>query len=223
MSREVFLSGVVVLALLVALLLGVSSAYAAISRSLDVGANGNDVAELQAYLALDSAIYPEGLVTGYFGSLTQAAIQRFQVAQGIVSSGSPTTTGYGRVGPQTMARLNALMISGQTSWDAVPVLSVPLVQYGNTNATFTWATSEPTRGQVYYDSVPLRSDEATGPKQQPFVSGALAVDTSGGLQANHVVAVQNLMPNTIYYYLIRGIDSAGNLSMTWPNSFRTSQ
>ncbi len=223
MSRETFLSGVVALALLVVLVLGVSSAHAAISRSLDFGSSGNDVAELQTYLALDPAIYPAGLVTGYFGALTQAAVQRFQVAQGIVSSGSPTTTGYGRVGPQTMARLNALMISGQTSWDAVPVLSAPLVQYGNTNATFTWATNEPTRGQVYYDSVPLRSDEATGPRQQPFVSGALAVDSSAALQTNHAIAVQNLMPNTVYYYLIRGIDSAGNLSMTWPSSFRTNQ
>ncbi len=204
---------------------GIDSANAAIARHLDFGDNGSDVSELQTYLAADANIYPAGLVTGYFGALTQAAIQRFQTAQGIVSSGTPETTGYGRVGPQTMARINSLMggySNTPTSWDMVPILSAPSVQYGNTSATFTWTTNEPTQGHLYYDNAPLRSDEATGPGQQPYVSGTYALD-SGGLSTNHTVTVQNLQPNTFYYYLTRGVDSGGNMSMTWPNSFRTSQ
>ncbi|MHB8710434.1 MAG: fibronectin type III domain-containing protein [Minisyncoccota bacterium] len=45
--------------------------------------------------------------TGFYGLLTQKAVQLFQTKYGIVSSGSPLTTGYGSVGPKTRAKLNA--------------------------------------------------------------------------------------------------------------------
>lgn len=222
-NNKVLLGGIMTAFLLISFF-GIQSVSAALTSSLDIGSTGSNVTELQTYLATNASIYPSGLVTGYFGPLTQAAVQRFQAAQGIVSSGSPSTTGYGRVGPKTMAAINILMGSGgnQTSWDTVPVLSTPLVQYTNTAATFTWATNEVTRGQVYWDTTPLRADEATGPRQDPYVSGALALD-AGGLQINHTVTVSNLQANTVYYYLVRGIDSVGNLTMTWPSSFRTNQ
>jgi peptidoglycan hydrolase-like protein with peptidoglycan-binding domain len=222
-NNKVLLGGIMTAFLLISFF-GIQSVSAALTSSLDIGSTGSNVTELQTYLATNASIYPSGLVTGYFGPLTQAAVQRFQAAQGIVSSGSPSTTGYGRVGPKTMAAINILMGSGgnQTSWDTVPVLSTPLVQYTNTAATFTWTTNEVTRGQVYWDTTPLRADEATGPRQDPYVSGALALD-AGGLQINHTVTVSNLQANTVYYYLVRGIDSVGNLTMTWPSSFRTNQ
>src|SRR3989344_3608963 len=220
-------SGVLIMVLIATILfvsvLSIQNAYASINASLDFGDTGSQVTELQTYLATNASIYPEGLVTGYFGSLTQAAVKRFQAAQSIVSSGTPETTGYGRVGPQTMARINSLMGSGgSVSWDTVPFLSSPLVQQTNTTATFTWTTNEPTQGQVYWDTLLLRADEATGPRQLPYVSGTLALD-AGGYQTNHTVTVSNLQANTIYYYLVRGIDSVGNMSMTWPTSFRTNQ
>src|SRR3989338_9122749 len=141
------------LAMLFVSLFGIQAAYAAISRQLDFGSTGSDVIELQTYLATNASIYPSGLITGYFGPLTQAGVQRFQTAQGIVSAGTPETTGYGRVGPQTMARINILLGSGggQTYWDTVPTLSSPSVQRNSTNATITWTTNEPTQTQVYYN------------------------------------------------------------------------
>lgn|SRR3989338_7587505 len=207
------------LAMLFVSLFGIQAAYAAISRQLDFGSTGSDVIELQTYLATNASIYPSGLITGYFGPLTQAGVQRFQASQGIVSSGDPATTGYGRVGPQTMLKINSLM-GNQVSWDTVPVLSTILVQPTNTTVTFSWTTNEVTQGQVFWDNQALRADEATGPNQQPYVSGTLALD-AGGFQINHVVTVSNLQSNTLYYYLVRGIDSAGNVSMTWPATFRT--
>lgn len=75
------------------------------SRTLQLGASGADVSALQQFLASDPAVYPEGNVSGYFGSLTQAAVQRWQAKNGIVSSGSPSTTGYGLVGPRTAAAM----------------------------------------------------------------------------------------------------------------------
>ena len=73
------------------------------SRALSSGAEGKDVTSLQRFLAIDSSVYPEGIVSGFFGPLTERAVKRFQVKYGIVSSGSPQTTGYGTVGPRTRA------------------------------------------------------------------------------------------------------------------------
>src|SRR3990167_4279780 len=76
---------------------GSASALTMITAHLDFGATGGNVTSLQQFLAADASIYPEGLVTGYFGSLTRAAVQRYQCKQGIVCGCSAATTGYGRV------------------------------------------------------------------------------------------------------------------------------
>jgi peptidoglycan hydrolase-like protein with peptidoglycan-binding domain len=196
---------------------------AMLTQTLDLNDSNGDVTSLQTYLATNAALYPSGLVTGFFGPLTQAGVQRFQTAQGIVTSGTPETTGYGRVGPTTLARINSLMggnSGSNISWDTVPVLSAHTIQVTNTTATFVWNTNELTRGEVYWSISPLQADESTGPRQQPYVSGTLALD-AGGSQTNHTVTVSNLQANTLYYYLIRGIDSVGNTTMTWPSTFRT--
>ncbi len=211
-----------IVSIIAASLLTSGIAQAAITTSLDLGDQGAQVTELQTYLATNASIYPSGLVTGYFGALTQAGIQRFQTAQGIVTSGTPSTTGYGRVGPTTMARINNLNGSpNQTAWDAVPVLSNPSVSVNSNSATISWNTNEAAIGQVYYNNLPLISDEATGPRQQPYVSG-VAVVINGGYQLSHSTTLQGLQPNTTYYFLARAVDSAGNMSMTWPSSFHTS-
>ena len=76
------------------------------TKSLYFGLKDNEVAELQKFLAKDKTIYPEGLTTGYFGPLTQKAVQRFQCKYNIVCFGTPYSTGYGSVGPKTRNKLN---------------------------------------------------------------------------------------------------------------------
>ncbi|MBI5456672.1 peptidoglycan-binding protein [Candidatus Kaiserbacteria bacterium] len=71
-------------------------------RILRQGMSGNDVSALQDYLAEFPNIYPEKLTTGYFGSATEKAVQRWQTARAIASSGSPESTGWGVVGPKTI-------------------------------------------------------------------------------------------------------------------------
>ena len=56
-----------------------------------------ETTELQKFLKQYPSIYPEGLVTGYFGRLTEAAVSRFQTQYGIQVTG--------QVGPQTRAKL----------------------------------------------------------------------------------------------------------------------
>ena len=78
------------------------------TRGIALEAEGSEVSALQNFLkSQGSDIYPEVLVTGYFGGLTQKAVQRFQIKYGIVSAvGDP---GYGYVGPKTRAKINELL------------------------------------------------------------------------------------------------------------------
>ncbi len=85
-------------------------------QDLYFGIKNSSVSMLQSDLSADSTVYPEKLVTGYFGFLTQKAVQRFQTKYGIVNSGTPSTTGYGRVGPKTRAKLNEVYGGGITSF-----------------------------------------------------------------------------------------------------------
>jgi peptidoglycan hydrolase-like protein with peptidoglycan-binding domain len=54
---------------------------------LPFGSVGPQVRELQRLLAQDPSIYPEGLVTGWYGPLTITAVQRFQLREGIPPAG----------------------------------------------------------------------------------------------------------------------------------------
>jgi len=69
------------------------------STDLSYGMKSNEVKCLQQFLAnLGSNIYPEKLITGYYGPLTMAAVKRYQAFKGII------TTGY--FGPLTRAAVN---------------------------------------------------------------------------------------------------------------------
>lgn len=87
---------------------------ACFTMTLKNGMENAEVKMLQEKLAMDPTVYPEGLTTGYFGPLTEGAVKKFQAKQGIVSSGTPSTTGYGLVGPKTRAKLNAMYCTSTT-------------------------------------------------------------------------------------------------------------
>jgi peptidoglycan hydrolase-like protein with peptidoglycan-binding domain len=59
-----------------------------------------EVSKLQLFLKRTGDFtHPE--ITGYFGPATEMAVKKWQARNGVVSSGSPDTTGYGVVGPKT--------------------------------------------------------------------------------------------------------------------------
>ncbi len=77
-----------------------------LSRPLSPGDISEEVRILQEILSRDPDVYPERLVTGFYGQLTIQAVQRFQMKHSIVTTaGAP---GYGYVGPGTRAKLNQL-------------------------------------------------------------------------------------------------------------------
>ncbi|PCI30044.1 hypothetical protein COB52_01885 [Candidatus Kaiserbacteria bacterium] len=71
-----------------------------LGRDLYIGLRGNDVSSLQAFLKSEGAYtYPS--ITGYYGGVTQNAVASWQSVHGPISYGSPSTTGFGAVGPVT--------------------------------------------------------------------------------------------------------------------------
>jgi hypothetical protein len=80
------------------------------NRNLQIGNRGDEVRRLQELLAQDKELYPEGLVTGYYGSLTREAVRRFQLKYGVISS--PSDQGNGRLGPRTRAKMREVYGEG---------------------------------------------------------------------------------------------------------------
>lgn len=85
---------------------------AVITIRLSKGSVNEDVLNLQKILNKDpeTQVTPEGAGSPgnegtYFGSLTEKAVQKFQVKHGIANPGDE---GYGQVGPKTRAKLNEL-------------------------------------------------------------------------------------------------------------------
>lgn len=81
--------------------LSAPSAIGFVAADLSRGATGEAVAHLQEFLAHQGS-YPEALITGYYGSLTQAAVARFQRAYGI-------TPAVGYLGPKTRHTIQSVL------------------------------------------------------------------------------------------------------------------
>lgn len=77
------------------------------TTDMSIGQTSEDVRALQTCLAQDTSIYPEGLITAYFGTRTQRAVIRFQekFASAILTPAG-LVNGNGFAGPLTRAKLN---------------------------------------------------------------------------------------------------------------------
>lgn len=182
-------------------------------RQLEVGMSGSDVGSLQTFLAQDKTLYPQGLITSYFGFLTKAAVANFQSRNGI--------SAVGRVGPVTLPVINAQM-SGNTGINYggdiyAPTISGVNLGVNNNAATVSWNTNENARGIVYYSSMPLTVSEQLN---SVTVSGAVAM-SDNNTRTSQNIGISGLQSNALYYYMIQSTDEAGNVSVTWPSTFRT--
>src|SRR3989338_5367401 len=72
-----------------------------LAKTLREGSEGDDVRAIQALLAADADVYPEGVISGYYGRLTASAVKRFQKKHGFEQ--------VGNVGPKTLKKLNDLL------------------------------------------------------------------------------------------------------------------
>lgn len=72
-----------------------------LSRNLWLGMSGQDVVELQQYLH-SAGVYTYPAYTGYYGIVTQQAVQTWQTRHSVANASMP---GYGQVGPRTRANI----------------------------------------------------------------------------------------------------------------------
>lgn len=79
------------------------------STSMYFGLRSDLVKSLQALLVSRGYLLGTN-ATGFFGSITEQAIKKFQCDYNVVCSGSAGTTGWGFVGAKTRAALNSLAI-----------------------------------------------------------------------------------------------------------------
>jgi peptidoglycan hydrolase-like protein with peptidoglycan-binding domain len=84
----------------------------ALYRTIQYGSRGEDVASLQRYL-ISIGLLAAGNDSGYFGVLTERAVQSFQETNGIVKGGLRHETGFGVVGPATMRAIAKVCATGQ--------------------------------------------------------------------------------------------------------------
>jgi len=77
--------------------------------ALRQGSVGDNVKTLQALLAADPDVYPEGLITGYYGNLTMKAVRQFQKKHGIEQAGV--------VGPKTLKKLNEFLAENPIAFE----------------------------------------------------------------------------------------------------------
>lgn len=150
---------------------GQTTTAGVLTKNLSQGMRDAEVSTLQSGLASDPTVYPEGLVTGYFGPLTRAAVIRYQekyASEILASVGLSAGTGF--VGPSTRAKFNAQYggaVSGGTPGQ--PPVVVGSGQIGVYLAPNTPAASVAPAGA---SNVPFLAVNLTAP-----ATGAVRVDS----------------------------------------------
>ncbi len=147
-----------------------SSQTTAWSRTLFRGSSGDDVRQLQLLL-IQQGLLNSSSATGYFGVLTEAALQKWQARYNVVSSGTPATTGYGVFGAKTRAAATAVVAA--TSPQSVTIIP----------------TTSPVAG------IPVGGGGAGGAGSTTISPGTSAGSVGGGGGGNTNPTVQNPTPN----------------------------
>jgi len=202
-------------------------AHASACPSLSLGSTGASVTALQQLLYNSYNNFPAP--TGYFGTITQAAVRQWQSEHGIVSSGTPATTGWGVVGPRTAV---AMQLCGTSSTTPVATFA-PSTQPPTTNTASanTAVARTLSRGMSGPDVVALQqfliSQNLLAAGNATGYLGALTEAAVQTFQAQHAI-VSSGTPNTTGFGAVgprtrtalssAGVASFGNSSSTSGNT-----
>ncbi len=201
-------------------------------------------------LATDPEIYPEGLITGYFGPLTRRAVKRFQKIAGIEQ--------VGVVGPKTLSKINELLEEGAGASGKVPpgLLIAPGIRKK------LGFTPQPLPGQVLPPGIAKKIATTTPPEEPdttpPVISALMATNTTAtstritwltdeeanskvyyttstpvvittttpsvvslDLVLSHDLFLSGLTASTTHYYLVTSADASENIATSTEQSFTT--
>jgi len=239
--RFLAIAGVTAVAALAVAAIPAMAQTPTLTRSLSVGMSGADVSALQTFLSQNNTIYPQGLVTGYYGFLTQSAVSNFQSRNEIDPVGA--------VGPVTLPILNlqiqngmanaegsrltsntnnaaAVYVAANSSYNAnstytgtvAPVITGISINAGRNSASVSWNTDQAATGVVYYNTSPLNLNTSL---TNVSVSGGYNAMTDTMFRTYQSVTLPNLAPNTVYYFMVYTTDQAGNVSVSWPTTLVT--
>lgn len=202
MTKKISFSSIVATSVIM-MAMPLFASAAVLSMQLEPGMTNSDVSALQTFLAADAAIYPEGIVSGFYGPLTVAAVKRYQTAHGL--------SAVGRVGPATLASINGMTDSGNVSGDInAPTTLTHSTSVSTNSATVAWTLNEGAYGRVMYATY------------WPFLfATAATVSSTQGLNSSQVVTLNGLQSHTTYFYVLESTDPAGNLNWTIGNTLMT--
>lgn len=134
---------------------GAASASSCVSLSYDLyggatdATTGGDVSRLQQFLGISP--------TGYFGPMTEQAVQQWQSSHAIISSGTPDTTGYGYVGPKTRAAMGCGSIMTTTNGQPSATIDQSSLTTNSTMPTITGEAANVPYVGVYVFTTPSSS------------------------------------------------------------------
>jgi len=157
------------------------SVVATFAKNLGPGATSPDIKRLQQLLNSDpdtkiasSGIGSPGKETNYYGALTVLAVQKFQKKYGLASEGTPSTTGYGALGPKTRAALEE-RFGGMTAGAPETVSPAPSVVSASPSAPVQMPvvvlTAALARGKTHTDVKALQQVLNSDPATQITSSG----------------------------------------------------
>lgn len=174
-----------------------------LTGQLDLGMRSANVTTLQEFLAQYPSIYPEGLVTGYFGPLTQSAVVRYQSSNGIDA--------VGRVGPVTLSLINSRMDGGTGGSDdeSAPIMNTESVSVGTNSATIGWSLNESAQSRVMFS------------RSWPFLYASAPSVSNNGYTPTASITITGLQSRTTYYYVRESVDVSGNVTLTLAHTFTT--
>jgi len=176
--------------------------------TLSAGMSGENVVALQEFLAAQPEIYPEGLVTGYFGSLTEKAVQRFQEKNGVVSGGETATTGYGVFGPKTREKAAAVVVSQSAPSGSVSGAGLS----GEINNVSVVGTQDSTSGLSGSSSAVVAGSSALAVTEN--VISTTSTPLSGSVATNSAAAGTSTISQSVGSSLTTGGTSSAPTSST---------
>jgi hypothetical protein len=150
-----------------------------LTKTLKLGMTDAEVSKLQSFLKTMPDVYPEGLVTGYYGQLTAKAVKKFQEKNaGDVLKPLGLSIGTGVVGEKTMEKMNKVIaesattvVSGTTNSVAVNEAKITICHFppGDTEnkQTITVGTSALSAHKAHGDTIGACDSEQVHPSPTP--------------------------------------------------------